>query len=116
MLCLAVALLARPALADVSVGASPAFLDLMLDPGKTTAQTVLLFNSGKDPVTVKAYAWDWWHEPNNPRKFGPPGTLPRSAAKWISFIPETITVQPQKAVNVTVVVNTPEGAKAGNYA
>ena len=70
--CIAMALVARPSRADVSVGASPAFLDLMLDPGKTTAQTVLLFNSGKDPVTVKAYAWDWWHEPNNPRKFGPP--------------------------------------------
>ncbi|MFN0063529.1 MAG: hypothetical protein ACKVPX_13555 [Myxococcaceae bacterium] len=114
--CLTAVLLAGTARADISVGASPAFLDLSLDPGKTTAQTILLFNSGKDPVTVKAYAWDWWHEENNPRKFGPPGTLPNSAAKWISFVPETITVSPQKAVNVTVVLNTPAEAKAGNYA
>src|SRR5262249_53564016 len=109
----AVSLWAGVSKADVSVGASPAFLDLVLDPGKTSAQTILLFNSSKDPVNVKAYAWDWWHEPNNPRKFGPPGTLPHSAARWITFIPETITVSPQKAVNVTIVVNTPADAKAG---
>src|SRR5512137_2898450 len=98
------ALLPRPSQADVSVGASPASLELVLDRGKTTAQTILLFNQGKDPVTVTAYAWDWWHEPGNNRKFSPPGTLPHSAAKWISFIPEKITVNPGKGSNVTVVI------------
>lgn len=102
--------------ADVSIGASPASLEMVLDKGKTTAQTVLLFNQGKEPVTVNAYAWDWWHEPGNPRKFAPPGTLPHSAAKWISFIPEKITVNPGKGSNVTVVVNTPKEATGGNYA
>jgi hypothetical protein len=102
--------------ADVSVGASPASLEMVLDKGKTTAQTILLFNQGKDPVTVNAYAWDWWHEPGNPRKFAPPGSLPHSAAKWISFVPEKVTVNPGKGANVTVVVNTPKDASAGNYA
>jgi len=102
--------------ADVSIGASPASLEMVLDRGKTTAQTILLFNQGKDPVTVTAYAWDWWHEPGNARKFAPPGTLPHSAAKWISFIPEKITVNPGKGSNVTVVINTPADASAGNYA
>jgi hypothetical protein len=110
------ALLPLSSRADVSVGASPASLEMVLDPGKTTAQTVLLFNQGKDPVTVTGYAWDWWHEPGNARKFAPPGTLPHSAAKWISFIPEKITVNPGKGSNVTVVVNTPKDASAGNYA
>src|SRR5690349_19687527 len=110
-------LLAAPAAhADISIGASPAFLDVVLEKGKTSAQTILLFNSGTDPITVKAYAWDWWHEPGNPRKFGPPGTLPHSAAKWISFVPGEITVSPQKAVNVTVIIAPPEDAKGGNYA
>ena len=109
-------LVAAAAQADISIGASPAFLDVTLDPGKTSAQTVLLFNSGPDPVRVKAYAWDWWHGPNDPRMFAVPGTLPHSAARWISFVPEEITVSPQKAVNVTVVFNTPDDAKAGNYA
>jgi hypothetical protein len=65
---------------------------------------------------VTAYAWDWWHEPGNPRKFAPPGTLPHSAAKWISFVPEKVTVLPGKGANVTVVVATPADASAGNYA
>lgn len=112
----ACALSSRAALADVSIGASPASLEMVLDKGKTTAQTILLFNQGKDPVTVTAYAWDWWHEPGNPRKFAPPGSLPHSAAKWISFIPEKVTVNPGKGSNVTVVVNTPKDASAGNYA
>jgi hypothetical protein len=107
---------AAPARADVALGASPASLEMTLDRGKTAAQTVLLFNQGKDPVTVTAYAWDWWHEPGNPRKFAPPGTLPHSAAKWISFIPEKATVAPGKGVNVTVVIATPPDAHAGNYA
>jgi hypothetical protein len=107
---------AVPARADVSLGASPASLDMTLDRGKTAAQTVLLFNQGKDPVTVTAYAWDWWHEPGNPRKFAPPGTLPHSAAKWISFVPEKVTVSPGKGANVTVVIATPSDASAGNYA
>jgi hypothetical protein len=107
---------AVPARADVSLGASPASLEMTLERGKTAAQTVLLFNQGKDPVTVTAYAWDWWHEPGNPRKFAPPGTLPHSAAKWISFIPEKVTVTPGKGANVTVVVATPPDASAGNYA
>src|SRR5687767_7003265 len=102
--------------AEVSIGASPAFLDVELEPGKTSAQTVLLFNSGKDPVTVKGYAWDWWHDPTNNKKFAPPGSLPHSAAKWISFVPATVTVQPGKAVNVTVTVATPKDAKGGAYA
>lgn len=110
------ALLASAAQADVSLGASPAYLDITLDRGKTNAQTILLFNSGKDPVTLHAYAWDWWHDASNPRKFGPPGTFPHSAAKWISFTPEKVTVEPQKAVNVTVVFNTPPDASGGHYA
>ena len=105
-----------PARADVSLGASPASLEMTLERGKTAAQTVLLFNQGKDPVTVTAYAWDWWHEPGNPRKFAPPGTLPHSAAKWISFVPEKVTVTPGKGANVTVVIATPPDASAGNYA
>jgi hypothetical protein len=115
-LALLAALLPRPSRAEVSIGASPASLEIVLDKGKTTAQTILLFNQGKDPVTVNAYAWDWWHEPGNPRKFAPPGSLPHSAAKWISFVPEKITVNPGKGANVTVVVNTPKDASAGNYA
>ena len=107
---------AASARADVSLGASPASLEMTLERGKTAAQTVLLFNQGKDPVTVTAYAWDWWYEPGNPRKFAPPGTLPHSAAKWISFVPEKATVQPGKGVNVTVVIATPADASAGNYA
>jgi hypothetical protein len=109
-------LAAAPARADVSLGASPASLEMTLDRGKTAAQTILLFNQGKDPVTVTAYAWDWWHEPGTPRKFAPPGTLPHSAAKWISFVPEKATVAPGKGVNVTVVIATPPDASAGNYA
>jgi hypothetical protein len=108
--------LPRSSRADVSIGASPASLEMVLDQGKTTAQTILLFNQGKDPVTVTAYAWDWWHEPGNPRKFAPPGSLPHSAAKWISFVPDKVTVNPGKGANVTVVVNTPKDASAGNYA
>jgi hypothetical protein len=107
---------AASARADVSLGASPASLEMTLERGKTAAQTVLLFNQGKDPVTVTAYAWDWWHEAGNPRKFAPPGTLPHSAAKWISFVPEKATVAPGKGVNVTVVIATPPDASAGNYA
>ena len=107
---------AVPARADVSLGASPASLEMTLERGKTAAQTILLFNQGKDPVTVTGYAWDWWHEPGNPRKFAPPGTLPHSAAKWISFVPEKVTVTPGKGANVTVVVSTPAAASAGNYA
>jgi hypothetical protein len=112
----AVLLPAASVRAEVSIGASPASLELTLDRGKTTAQTVLLFNQGRDPVTVTAYAWDWWHEPGNARKFAPPGSLPHSAAKWISFIPDKVTLTPGKGVNVTVVVATPPDASAGNYA
>ncbi len=108
--------LAPAANADISIGATPAYLDITLDAGKTSAQTILLFNSGPTAVTVKAYAWDWWHDASDPRKFGPPDTFPHSAAKWISFIPEEITVHPKKGANVTVVFNTPADAKAGNYA
>lgn len=114
LLC-AFSLLPVAARADVSLGASPAFLEITVDPGRTSAQTVLLFNSGDKPVEIKAYAWDWWHEPGNSRKFAPPGTLPNSAAKWISFSPEIIRVEPQKAANVTVILNTPADAKGGNY-
>jgi hypothetical protein len=107
---------ARPAAADVSIGASPALLDLELEAGKTSAQTILLFNSGKESVTVKAYAWDWWHDETNGKKFAPPGSLPHSAAKWISFVPQSITVKPGKAVNVTITVATPKDATGGSYA
>jgi hypothetical protein len=102
--------------ADIMLGASPASLEMTLERGKTAAQTILLFNQGKDEVTVNAYAWDWWYEKENPRKFAPPGTLPHSAAKWISFIPEKITIKPGKGANVTVVVSTPADASSGNYA
>jgi hypothetical protein len=108
--------MATPARGDVSLGASPASLEMTLERGKTAAQTILLFNQGKDPVDVKAYAWDWWHEPGNPRKFAPPGSLPHSAAKWITFVPEKVKVTPGKGANVTVIVATPANASAGNYA
>jgi hypothetical protein len=107
---------AAPARAGVSLGASPAYLDIELTPGKTSAQTVLLFNQGKDPVEVRAYAWDWWHDETETKKFAPPGTLPHSAASWVTFVPDKVIINPGKAVNVTVTIATPADATGGNYA
>src|SRR5262245_30619296 len=66
---------------------------------------------------MRGSVMDLWYDPaTNLKKFGTPGTLPHSAANWVTFVPPTFTVPAHGAGKVKVIVTPPADAVGGSYA
>ncbi|MBV8205325.1 MAG: hypothetical protein JO041_00915, partial [Acidobacteria bacterium] len=68
------------------------------------------------PVLLRAVVNDFWYNEKNEKVFGPPGTLPRSAANWIEFIPRNFEVPAHGTSKVKVTITPPQGTSGGYYA
>jgi hypothetical protein len=98
-----------------SIGISPAIINEKFTPGQTLTFPVSVANTGSAPLYLKTLSSDLWFEPEtNERTLLPAGTHERSAANWVSFVPQELTVPPKSSSVVNVVV-TPRGSAAGGY-
>lgn len=64
-------------------------------------------NSSTEPQVVRAYHADYAPPGGTINGFVPPGTLPRSNAKWIQLIPEQQLVPAGATAGITVRINAP---------
>ncbi len=116
-LCITGALLAVVQTASaISLTVAPAQQTIEMEAGSTASRTLSITNNGETPLTVNAYAWDWWYHADGRHAFGPPGTFERSGATWVSMVPEVQVVQPGDTARIAVHVSMPENVDGGHYA
>lgn len=115
---LVAALVLIPTLARAqSLGLSPAEIRATFTPQQVLQFDLNVSNEGDVPVPLRGSVSDLWFDPStNEKTFGAPGTLPRSASNWVTFVPATFTVPPHGTATVKVMVTPPKGAAGGSYA
>jgi len=90
---------------------------LVIPQGGTKSGTIKIEASSDTSVKVKVYLEDWKYNPvqDGSKDFAPAGTLPSSAANWISFAPAEFTVEPYGRQLLGYTVNVPSNATGGHY-
>lgn len=80
--------------------------DLVLPRGASETLTFSLLNNEADPLEIQISLADWDRDINGENRFHPPGTLPRSAASWLSVSPLRFDLaqNEQKEVRFTIKV------------
>ncbi len=100
-----------------SLGLSPAEIRATFTPQQVLQFDLSVSNEGEVPVPMRGSVSDLWFDPStNEKIFAAPGTLPRSASNWVTFVPATFTVPPHGTATVKVMVTPPPGATGGAYA
>ena len=92
-------------------------IELDLGRGERYSGELEVENPTDEAFQVRIYLEDWKYKGNGTgeKDFGPAGTMPHSASKWITFAPADAGLGPfsRQAVRYTVAV--PEDAAGGNY-
>ena len=113
--CLAIGLCAnaRQVLA-LSVSNGKPVIEYTLKPGEAVQGSIELKSNQDQPITVKAYLEDWRYNPigDGTKEFGPPATMPRSSAGWVSFSPSELTIPGHGTGIVEYTIRVPE---EGNF-
>ena len=100
-----------------SLGLTPAEIRATFKPQQVLQFELNVSNDSDTSVAMRGNVMDLWYDPvTNLKKFGTPGTLPHSAANWVTFVPPTFTVPAHGAGKVKVVVTPPADAVGGSYA
>lgn len=99
-----------------SLGLAPAEVQATFVPGQPLQFEVSVSNDGLNPVVMRTTVTDFWYNEKNEKIFGPPGTLPRSAANWIEFLPRNFTVPAHGTSKVKVTITPPFNVTGGYYA
>jgi len=113
ILCL---LIGRVAAAQ-SLGLTPAEIRATFEPQQVLQFDLTVSNEGDSAVPMRGSVTDLWFDAaTNEKTFGAPGTSPRSAANWVTFVPAAFTVPPRGTATVKVFVTPPKEAAGGAYA
>ncbi len=103
------------AAAQAMVGVEPAGVILQASPGGQVSQQVKLDNPSDKPLKLRAYLSDWDYSPAGQMQYHPVGTLPESAAPWITFSPATLDLPARASATVRYTVQVPQNATPGTY-
>ena len=92
-------------------------IELELEPGETYSGETEVENPTDQELKLRVYLEDWAYKPGGTgeKDFGPVGTLPLSAGKWIAFSPTEADIQPYGRVTVRYTIAVPPDAKGTYY-
>jgi hypothetical protein len=100
-----------------SLGLTPAEIRATFKPQQVLQFDLNISNDSDAPVAMRGSVMDLWYDPaTNLKTFGTPGTLPHSAANWVTFVPPTFSVPAHGTGKVKVMVTPPADATGGSYA
>ena len=100
-----------------SLGLTPAEIRATFKPQQVLQFDLNVSNDSDTPVAMRGSVMDLWYDPaTNLKTFGIPGTLPRSAANWVTFVPPTFSVPAHGSGKIKVMVTPPAEAAGGAYA
>jgi P pilus assembly chaperone PapD len=88
--------------------------DLALPRGAVDTLTFSVLNNETDPLEIQISLADWDRDITGENRFYPPGTLPRSAAPWLSVSPLRFELEPNKQQEVRFSIKVPSDI-AGTY-
>ena len=90
---------------------------LLLAPGETKTDSIVVLNPEEEPVSIKVYTMDWLYDPvgDGAKSFFEPGTQERSCSRWLHVYPEQVVVPPRGASEVKYTITVPEGSEGGHY-
>jgi P pilus assembly chaperone PapD len=88
--------------------------DLALPRGAVDTLTFSVLNNETDPLEIQISLADWDRDITGENRFYPPGTLPRSAAPWLSVSPLRFELEPNKQQEVRFSIKVPLDI-AGTY-
>jgi len=88
-------------------------------PGQTYDGSILVKNDSREPQQAKVYQTDYLFSYDGTSNYADPGTTARSNARWVSFSPSFVVVQPGGTASINYTVAVPESlgraAPAGSY-
>ena len=108
---------ARPVFA-LAVSSSQPIIRHELAPGETIQGTIEVSSHQDDPLHLRIYLEDWRYKPtgDGEKDFGPPQTMPRSAAGWISFYPSEVDLPGRGKAVIDYTIRVPENSSVeGEY-
>jgi hypothetical protein len=88
--------------------------DLQMPTGERGVFTFEVTNDEPEATEVTIYLGDWDITPSGELRFFEPGTLPRSAADWISVSPSRFRLEKGEAMEVRFAIDVPHGVE-GTY-
>ncbi len=84
--------------------------------GETYTGTIPVRNTTAVPQPVRVYQEDYTFFADGTSHFDPPGSIPRSNAKWVTATGGTITVPPGAELNVAYTIHVPrDSSLTGTY-
>jgi len=89
-----------------------------VSPGDRFGGTIPVSNNSEDPVTVRIFAGDWVRVPGEADYIATegPSDEPRSLLSWMTFSPDSMTLQPWERREITFEVNVPDdNSLEGSY-
>jgi P pilus assembly chaperone PapD len=95
---------------------SPMEHRLQVPAGQRGSSTVLIRNSGEQPLTLKLYLADSRFEPSGRERELPLGSLDRSCAPWTTLEAELLELQPGELHRVNIELAPPAGARGSYWA
>lgn len=109
-------LITAPASAQIAI-LTEAVLEHQAVPGEKYTGVITLKNATATPYDARIYQTDYVFQADGNNAFGPPASVPRSNARWVSFTPDYITIPPGQSVTIQYAVAVPKTGPAltGTY-
>jgi P pilus assembly chaperone PapD len=105
-----------PALAQLSIEASPLRVEIVGQAGSSHTQAVTVTNPGTARVRVRAMLTDWHLAIDGAPQFQPPQDgRPFAAAAWVRFAPPEFLLDPGQQGIVRFTVSVPPNVDPGGY-
>ncbi len=108
-------LLGAAAFAQVGIGVAPPRFELVLPPGASTTESVVVFSRNTPDQRIDVAQVDWLNGVDGALRVLPPGTAPYSAADWLQTSVDPFTLERDGAHAVRFTVTVPEAALEGSY-
>ncbi len=90
--------------------------ELEVEPGRAYSGTIEIQNPTASAQTVKAYQTDYFFYAGGEVRYGEPGGLPRSNARWITYSPHDVVIPARESVTIRYTVQTPsDDTMKGTY-
>jgi hypothetical protein len=85
-------------------------------PGQTVQGVIFVRNDGEENEDIRVYQRDYLFFSDGTNKYGEPGEVKRSNAKWINFSPRQITIPPREKAEIHYTVTVPlQDGLIGSY-
>lgn len=108
-------LLHTPARAQTAVAIDPPAVLFDVTPGEERTASILVANPGAEAARVRVSLGDWMYQPDGQPVYLAPGSLPQSAADWITFSPAEFVLAGHEKKIVRYTIKVPEDAAAGTH-